>query len=267
MDQLGFVSDKYTIELRIPGIKFPTILPPALSNDKPLTKEKTLRLCDNVFLPTGVHKNVEVGIAGLEKTGKTFWVSAGPACPDDVIVTEGILNYDNGSVAGRGLVSIMSMSDQYLGPDKALFSVRAATEADEQLLERIRNENDKRCYQREQLEACHAEANEKLLQQEKPEALDRFLKTSYKTRGQKERKELLFPELVEEIAEKSNAMKKGVLWPDQTSDSYKKECSRVASQKIGKQLNKTQVGRFVTCVVCAFSAVFLDGRLPCTTDS
>ena len=89
------------------------------------------------------------------------------------------------------------------------------------------------------------------------------MKTSYKTRGKKERHESLFPDLVREIEQDKAARKTEQQWPDQESEAYKKEATRVAEPLLGAQLTARQKTRFLLRVVAGFSACFwMPGCVP-----
>ena len=85
---------------------------------------------------------------------------------------------------------------------------------------------------------------------------ERFLKTSYKTRGAKERKANLFPDLQKEVAAERKARAEGPQWPDQSTDAFKAEVVKQASPNIGTQLSRKQRTSFVSKVLMAFSCCF-----------
>ena len=64
-----------------------------------------------------------------------------------------------------------------------------------------------------------------------------LLKTSYKTRGKKERQEVLFPELVEEIQKETTNRPSEILWPDQNAEAYKDEVERLGTPLLGPKLS------------------------------
>ena len=81
----------------------------------------------------------------------------------------------------------------------------------------------------------------------------RFLKTSHKTCGKRERQETLFPDLVKEIESERAKAKGEIKRPDQDTETYKDEAERVASGLLGPQLLQRQRRSFLTKVVRAFS--------------
>ena len=59
----------------------------------------------------------------------------------------------------------------------------------------------------------------------------------YQKAGFKSSQASKMPELEEAIAKQIADSKKGIIWPDQNSDSYQKEVIKVSDGLIGKQLN------------------------------
>ena len=91
LDKLGFVSDKYHIELQAEGVRFPTLLPEDVCG-KDVT---ALRLVDNVSLETipGVTtaRMLSVAVDGPVRSGR--WVRAGPDAPPEIEVVDNYNKY------------------------------------------------------------------------------------------------------------------------------------------------------------------------------
>ena len=85
---------------------------------------------------------------------------------------------------------------------------------------------------------------------------EEFLKTSYKTRGQKKRKEELFPDLQKEVEEDKKKQKSAETWTDKTSEAFKEEVVKQALPNLGTQLTKPQRLNFCKKSLRVFAARF-----------
>ena len=90
MDSLGFVSDKFSIELRSEDIRFPTILPETGSH----TKDTFLHLASHQTFD-GRPDAAQIVFPEFQTTkaqhGGKLWIEAGPDMPDEMQAVEGPL--------------------------------------------------------------------------------------------------------------------------------------------------------------------------------
>jgi len=253
LDLMGFVSDKFSIELRILGVRFPSVLPAGIP-DGP-GKHMFLTLSEHVDLVASDVSSRLVELAGKIPKGD-FWLLPGPDLPADVFLSEGPC-----VVRGkRAIAELTSLSNHKLGPSTRVAELRPLCDHDTSVLRRVGDAQRQHVERFAVIQDCHVEANRRLLEEAQPGLVDKFMATSYKTRGKKERQEQLFPELVKEAEDRRNNMTTGVVYPDQDSSEYREKCKAVASKNLGKQLSAAQVARFLTRVVAAFSCVlWMDG--------
>ena len=254
LDHLGFVSDKFSIELRVCGVRFPSILPSQVSKGES-DDGKYLRLGEHVHLQADENSSRLVELFG-KLPAHECWLLPGPDLPEGVFLSEGPCVQRGQRVIGE----LTSLADCHLGPSSRVAELRPLTHEDTTLLTKVREAGRLRQERFEVLQACHTEANYRLLQETKPRLVDKFLATSYKTRGKKERQEELFPDLVKEADARRAHMTSGITHPDQEAPEYKEACKEVAKKNLGSQLTPSQVARFLTKVVAAFSGVlWMDG--------
>lgn len=251
LDRLGFVSDKESIELRSLGIRFPTVLP----GEQDDTKTHTFLKCSDHLLlePQEGRSHVQIlsMIAPKQAEKEELWLEPGPDIPDMLQVVEGPLVVRD----GRFNVHVVVHGPAQIGPGTRLLRARGATERDRQILDAVGQEESRRDAEVYLLRQAQEEGRPPDSTPEK-QADESFLKTSYKTRGKKERQEIMFPELVKEIAEEKAARKATTKFPDQSSEEFKNEAERVATGLLGPQLSPRQRRSFLTKVIRAFSMSF-----------
>ena len=262
LDELGYVSDKTTIELRTLGLRFSTVLP---EECKGTATGIFLRCAENehIEVPEGQSKEevVEVLLPKECRSGK-WWLQPGPDLPETMQLIEGPL------VASRCRckVSFLVHGNATVGPGTRMVHVRRGTEGDEEVLEAIKKADAERNRGQKTMARVVEQANDDLLTALPPgsrSSAESFLKTSYKTRGKKERQQALFPKLEEEIAADIKAREEGAEWPDQSAETYKDEVQKLADAHIGKQLTKRQRGSFCQRILRAFSiCLWLPGCNP-----
>ena len=94
-----------------------------------------------------------------------------------------------------------------VGPGTRIAQLRQITSRDEKILRCVHQAEDRELETRRIMASVHAAAHQEALQTVPPpdsatrEKVERFLKTSYKTRGRKQTKAELFPQLQKEIAQ------------------------------------------------------------------
>ena len=213
-----------------------------------------MRLSEHVHLNPG-----EKGSRLLELSGtlpkEQCWLTPGPDLPDNVYLSEGSCLM----TGKRVIAELTSLADCQLGPAHRIAEQRPLTGKEHALLKKVGLHSmlkDRFAA----LGMCHHEANARLRGETAPRLTENFLATSYKTRGKKERQEELFPNLVKEANDRRQNLHSGGFHPDQDAPSYKEMCQNAAKQNLGSQLTPSQVSRFLTKVVAAFSCVlWMDG--------
>ena len=252
LDYLGFVSDRYSIELRRHDIRMKTILP---SKDELPPKNDS-------FLYLGGYEELDGSLERIESRylpfkvpprlqGTNLWVEGGPDLPEGVSVVEGpmVPHKDNPS---RCSIEVLSDCRTRVCPSDRLVSVRKMTERDEEILTAAKAQSEQAYRESAALRQCLRLAEEEgekvtptpigsddqrqsheLTESEKEQLNGAFLVANYQKKDRKEKQAALFPELEKEIAEGYKALEKGVEWPDQTSEAYKNELSKRAEKFYG----------------------------------
>ena len=262
LDELGYVSDKDTIELRALGLRYCSILPSDCTDN-----------ATGVFLKSAYNESFTTRTG--ETTDHTFelvvpkqlrqgewWLEAGPDLPPEAQLIEGPLVRSN----GRAPASVLVSENLRVGPGANLAVARPMTEKDHAVLKKLKEADKQQEEGRQVLESLNAAAHKESLRRRPPGTkaesascaarAEQFLKTSYKTRGAKERKADLFPDLQAEIAADKKAKAEGKSWPDQSSTAFQEEVVKQAEPHIGKQLSPKQRSSFCSRVLKAFSCCF-----------
>lgn len=146
-----------------------------------------MRLAEHVHL-----KPSENGSRLVELSGKLpkeqCWLIPGPDLPDNVYLSEGPC-----VIRGKRVIAeLTSLADCQLGPAHRIAELRPLTGKDHALLKKVGHAQHVHNDRFAALEMCHHEANARLLGETAPQLTEKFLATSYKTRGKKERQEELF---------------------------------------------------------------------------
>ena len=137
-----------------------------------------------------------------------WWLEAGPDLPPEAQLVEGPLVRDH----GRCPATLVVHDNLRLGPGDRVAMARRLAKRDEHILDQIKEAEDQRLSATTVIDALNSRAHEAAKSRQpgarclsdarsRAKSASQFLKTSYKTRGQKERKEKLFPSLQKEIAE------------------------------------------------------------------
>ena len=146
LDYLGFVSDRYSIELRRYDIRMKTILP----------KKEELPPKNDSFLYLGGYEELDGSFDCIESRylpfkvpprlqGENLWVEGGPDLPEGVSVVEGpmVPSKDNPS---RCSIEVLSDCRTRVCPRDRLVTVRKMTARDEEILTAARTQS-KQAYQ------------------------------------------------------------------------------------------------------------------------
>ena len=151
LDELGFVSDKHSIELRSLGLRFPTVLPP----DSPRHRgEYMLKCADHYALtaPPGQTRSRIIEVVPSRHIAKdTWWAGPGPDLPDGVQLVEGPVTIGKN---GRISVEVLIHESTRVGPGQAVVEVTPMTEKHEKItkaVSRMEKECAKQVQEKEQL--------------------------------------------------------------------------------------------------------------------
>jgi len=254
LDSLGFVSDKYSIDLRHEDIRFATILPKEL----PKGGDQFLHLAEHQEFDgrdgaTQVH-SCDVKVRRQHLQGK-WWIEAGPELPVGLEVVEGPLVQ---TTEGRCKVNVLADCKVRVGPHQDLFQVRAMTQEDAKLLDKV-NESDWQASEvHSHLLQCQVAATTEeqwKTEVERSAASAQFLQANYSKKDRAAQQEALFPELQKEIAKGREELARGVIWEDQSSEAYKDEVVKQSGPLFAARLTQKQKSIFTQRILRPFSAV------------
>jgi len=234
LDDLGFVSDRETIELRAIGVDFATILPPrSLGLEKGTCYVRSTEI-SNYRVADGFSSMEEVQLYLGAFDGRDLelsecreaWVEPGPDLPEGAQLVEGCVPLPLFGSPEKGSLRLQLVVHEpvFWSAGARLAVLRPVCKADLDLMTATR------CF-----EEWHGEVQ--------------LLATSYKTRGKRQRQEELFPELQEEVAAARAKLSATVKYPDQTAEEYRQLCVETASSNLGSHLTLQQRERFLKEVV------------------
>ena len=241
LDALGYVSNKTHIELQELDLRFSTILP-AYLNRASAPQGTFLHLSEHYVFDgrpdaASVSK-VQVRLDPAHASGH-WWMEQGPDCPFEVQVVEGPIVP---ATANKCEVEVIADGRCRVGTGEAFLSVRPVTKQDFALLDEVRQLDQRAAASHEAVAECKAEAA--------------LLVANYAKKDRAAKQEALFPVLEEEIKKGREALKSGIVCPDQTNKAFKDEVVRATEPLIDKRLNATQRRTLVDRILRPFSMVF-----------